>query len=60
MRDLDDIVIFPNTHYATSDERLAAAINRIEKELQERLATFEAEGKLLEAQRLRMRTEYDL
>src|SRR5690606_7092828 len=57
---LDDVVVFPNTHYATSDERLHEAIGRIEKELQERLAYFEREGKLLEAQRLRMRTEYDL
>jgi len=57
---LDDVVVFPNTHYATSDERLHEAIGRIEKELQERLAHFEREGKLLEAQRLRMRTEYDL
>ena len=57
---LDDVVIFPNTHYATSDERLGAAIGRIETELQQRLAQFEKEGKLLEAQRLRMRTEYDL
>ncbi|MDQ2678657.1 MAG: excinuclease ABC subunit UvrB [Actinomycetota bacterium] len=59
-RSMDDVVIFPNTHYATSDERLGAAIGRIEKELQERLALFESQGKLLEAQRLRMRTEYDL
>ncbi|MGB6057209.1 MAG: excinuclease ABC subunit UvrB [Microthrixaceae bacterium] len=58
--ELDDIVIFPNTHYAISDDRLGMAIGRIEKELQERLAYFEKEGKLLEAQRLRMRTEYDL
>ena len=58
--DLDEILVFPNTHYATSDESLAAAIVRIEHELQERLALFEREGKLLEAQRLRMRTEYDL
>ena len=57
---LDEVLVFPNTHYATSDERLAEAIVRIEKELQERLALFESEGKLLEAQRLRMRTEYDL
>jgi excinuclease ABC subunit B len=57
---LDEVVIFPNTHYAVSDERMAAAIGRIEKELQERLAWFESQGKLLEAQRLRMRTEYDL
>ena len=59
-RSMDDVVVFPNTHYATSDERLGAAIGRIEKELQERLALFESQGKLLEAQRLRMRTEYDL
>ena len=57
---LDDVVIFPNTHYAVSDDRLRLAVERIEAELAERLATFEAEGKLLEAQRLRMRTEYDL
>ena len=41
---LDDVVIFPNTHYATSDERLGAAIGRIETELQQRLAQFEARG----------------
>ncbi len=58
--DLEELVVFPNTHYATSDERIAEAIKRIEVELQQRLAAFESEGKLLEAQRLRMRTEYDL
>ncbi len=57
---LDDLVIFPATHYATSQERLAAAIERIEVELQQRLAEFANDSKLLEAQRLRMRTEYDL
>ena len=57
---LDDVLIFAKTHYVVSDERLQAAIGRIEVELQERLAHFEKEGKLLEAQRLRMRTEYDL
>ncbi|MEX0766860.1 MAG: excinuclease ABC subunit UvrB, partial [Microthrixaceae bacterium] len=60
VQELDEVVIFPNTHYATSDERLRSAIGRIEVELQQRLALFESEGKLLEAQRLRMRTEYDL
>ena len=60
VQELDEVVIFPNTHYATSDERLRDAIGRIEVELQQRLALFESEGKLLEAQRLRMRTEYDL
>jgi excinuclease ABC subunit B len=57
---LDELVVFPATHYATGDERMQAAIKRIEHELQERLAWFEKEGKLLEAQRLRMRTQYDL
>jgi excinuclease ABC subunit B len=57
---LDELVIFPATHYATGDERLQRAVKGIEVELQERLAGFEEEGKLLEAQRLRMRTEYDL
>ncbi len=60
VRDTEELIVFPATHYAASEERLAAAIKRIEKELQERLAKFEDEGKLLEAQRLRMRTEYDL
>ena len=57
---LEDLVVFPATHYATSAERMQAAVGRIEKELAERLAYFEAEGKLLEAQRLQMRTSYDL
>ncbi len=58
--DLDELVIFPATHYVAGEERMHTAIAGIEKELQERLAWFEAEGKLLEAQRLRMRTSYDL
>jgi len=57
---LDEMVLFPATHYVASDERMVRAISRIEKELQERLAEFEKNGQLLEAQRLRMRTEYDL
>jgi excinuclease ABC subunit B len=57
---LDELVIFPATHYVAGDERMRVAIGRIEEELQARLATFEKEGKLLEAQRLRMRTQYDL
>ena len=60
LEQLDELVIFPATHYATSEQRMQAAIERIQAELQERLQTFEEEGKLLEAQRLRMRTEYDL
>ncbi len=55
-----ELVIFPATHYVAGDERMGVAIAGIEAELQARLAWFESEGKLLEAQRLRMRTSYDL
>jgi excinuclease ABC subunit B len=58
--EIEDMTIFPATHYATGEERMKRAIVGIEQELQERLAYFEKEGKLLEAQRLRMRTQYDL
>ncbi|HEX3424566.1 MAG TPA: excinuclease ABC subunit UvrB [Acidimicrobiales bacterium] len=58
--DLEDLVIFPATHYVAGDERMKRAIASIEQELQERLQWFESRGKLLEAQRLRMRTSYDL
>ncbi|HEY2301329.1 MAG TPA: excinuclease ABC subunit UvrB [Acidimicrobiales bacterium] len=60
LADLADLVIFPATHYVAGDERMKRAIGQIEAELQERLAWFESQGKLLEAQRLRMRTQYDL
>jgi excinuclease ABC subunit B len=55
-----EILIFPATHYVAGDERMRRAVLGIESELQERLAFFEANNKLLEAQRLRMRTQYDL
>jgi excinuclease ABC subunit B len=58
--DHSEINVFPATHYVASDERMRRAVVGIEAELQERLAWFEANGKLLEAQRLRMRTQYDL
>ncbi len=58
--ELDEVSIFSATHYVAGEERLRVAIGGIEEELQERLSTFEEEGKLLEAQRLRMRTQYDL
>ena len=58
--ELEELVVFPATHYAASDERMRTAMTRIEAELQEQLARFEADNKLLEAQRLRMRTQYDL
>jgi excinuclease ABC subunit B len=53
-------MVFPATHYVTGTERLNAAMVKIEAELQLRLKEFEEQGKLLEAQRLRMRTQYDL
>ena len=52
--------VFPATHYVTGPERLRTAMVGIEEELQERLKFFEENDKLLEAQRLRMRTQYDL
>ncbi|MFC0083008.1 excinuclease ABC subunit UvrB, partial [Aciditerrimonas ferrireducens] len=57
---LEELVVFAATHYVASEETMARAIASIERELQERLAALTAEGKLLEAQRLRMRTEHDL
>src|ERR687894_788880 len=57
---LDELAVYPATHYVAGEDRMKAAITRIEAELAERLAYFEREGKLLEAQRLRMRTQYDL
>ena len=56
----EDLAIYPATHYVAGEDRLSKAVERIEAELQERLTFFEKEGKLLEAQRLRMRTQYDL
>ena len=58
--ELEELVVFPATHYVAGPERMQKAMVRIEAELQEQLARFEKEGKLLEAQRLRMRTQYDL
>jgi len=58
--DLEELVVFPATHYVAGDERLRTAIASIEVELGERLRELESQGKLLEAQRLRMRTEHDL
>lgn len=60
IRETDTIHVFPASHYVASDERMARAIKTIEEEMEERVAWFEKRGKLLEAQRLRMRTTYDL
>ena len=59
-RPLSQAAVFPASHYVSSQEALERAVVSIEEELEERLATFEREGKLLEAQRLKMRTQYDL
>ena len=58
--ELDEIAIFPATHYVAGNERMRRAIVGIETELGERLRELEGAGKMLEAQRLRMRTEHDL
>ena len=55
-----EILVFPATHYVAGEERMRAAMLRIEAELAARLEWFNANGKLLEAQRLGMRTRYDL
>ncbi|MCW2511096.1 MAG: Excinuclease subunit [Mycobacterium sp.] len=60
IRKVDSLRVFPATHYVAGPERMAHAISSIEKELEERLAELEGQGKLLEAQRLRMRTNYDV
>ncbi len=55
-----ELRVFPATHYVAGPERMERAVRGIETELEERLAELERQGKLLEAQRLRMRTTYDL
>src|SRR5271166_1423110 len=58
--DLDELTIFPAKHFITPEEKLLRAVGSIEAELEERLAYFKREGKLLEAQRLELRTRNDL
>ncbi|TPW14864.1 MAG: uvrB [Acidimicrobiaceae bacterium] len=60
LKELNRVQVFPATHYVAGAERMRKAVVGIEAELQERLAWFDTNGKLLEAQRLRMRTQYDL
>ena len=60
IREVDRVLIFPGSHYATGNERMTRAIGDIEVELESRLTELESQGKLLEAQRLRMRTVFDL
>lgn len=60
LKNLEDLRIFPSSHYVTPQDKLADAIVKIESELAERLALFKKENKLLEAQRLEQRTRFDI
>ncbi len=60
VREESEMYVFPATHYVAGPERMERAIGGIERELEAQLADFERQGKLLEAQRLRMRTTYDI
>ena len=60
IRRLNNIPIWPATHYVTPKEKMDAAVQEIYRELEERVAFFEGEGKLIEAQRVKQRTMYDL
>jgi len=57
---LDEFKIFPSSHYVTPQEKLKVALGKIENELDDRLKTFKSESKLLEAQRIKQRTHFDL
>ena len=60
IRTLDEVYVYPAKHFVTSEERVREAVKGIEQELAERLEQFKTEGKLLEAERLKARTRYDL
>jgi excinuclease ABC subunit B len=60
LANLDSYKVFPSSHYVTPFDKLKVALGKIEQELEERLAQFKMEGKLLEAQRLEQRTRFDL
>ncbi len=60
LQEVDRIAVYPRTHYVTPQDRLERAIEGIKAELVERLAELEAQGKLLERQRLEQRTRFDL
>ncbi len=60
IRRLNNIPIWPATHYVTPKEKMDAAIQHIYKEMEERVAFFESENKLIEAQRIKQRTMYDI
>src|ERR671927_1218749 len=60
LREHDTLTVYPATHFVTGEDRLATAVKNIEAELEERLGELEVEGKVLEAYRLKQRTQYDL
>ncbi len=60
IRRLNNIPIWPATHYVTPKDKMDAAIQEIYREMEERVAFFEGEGKLIEAQRIKQRTLYDI
>ncbi len=60
VRRLNNIPIWPATHYVTPKEKMDAAIQHIYREMEERVALFESENKLIEAQRIKQRTMYDI
>ncbi len=60
LKEREHFAIFPASHFVTREEKMTLAIERIERELEEQLKVFRAENKLLEAQRLEQRTNYDL
>ena len=59
-RILGHVAIYPASHYVTTKEKMAAAIQEIRRECDERVAWFEENGKLIEAQRIKQRTDYDI
>lgn len=60
LEEKESLTIYPATHFITSEDKMKRAISSIQEELQERLAQFKREGRLLEAQRIEQRTMYDL
>lgn len=60
IRNLSHIAIYPASHYVTTKEKMAAAIHEIRRECDEQVRSFEESGKLIEAQRIKQRTDYDI
>ena len=60
LREHEILTVYPASHFVTGEDRLATAVKNIEAELEERLGELEGEGKVLEAYRLKQRTQYDL